>query len=70
MLSGEASYQCPDAYPRTIPPKPPCPAAMLPDGPAIKAGAATGPARAAGPTAGPARTAPYEPEKCNTTIRL
>lgn len=43
------------------PPNPPWPAAMLPDGPAIKAGAAMGPARAAGPTAGPASTVPKAP---------
>lgn len=55
---GDVNYQCPGAYPRMIPPNPPCPAAMLPDGPAIRAGAAIGPARAAGPTAGPASTAP------------
>lgn len=68
MLPGEVNYQCPGAYPRTIPPNPPCPAAMLPDGPAIRAGAATGPARAAGPTAGPASTAPYEPKKYREVI--
>lgn len=39
-------------------PTPAGPAAMLPDGPAIRAGAVTGPAMAAGCAAGPAKTAP------------
>lgn len=63
MLPSGVNYKYPGAYPRMIPPNPPCPAAMLPDGPAIKAGAAIGPATAAGPTAGPASTAPYAPKK-------
>lgn len=49
-------YQCGPA--RRIPPTPAGPAAMLPDGPAMRAGAVTGPARAAGSAAGPANTAP------------